>query len=121
MQIDYSTNFERVDPQGILFELCSVGIVGSVLSILTQFQSNRSQDVIVYDCRTKLANVVSGVPHGSILGPLLFLQYTLELFSFLENKLIGNADDCTLMTVIIVPSPGFTVTIAQSLIRALAG
>ena len=70
-----------------------------MLSVLTQFQSNRSQHVIADDCRTKPANVVSGVPHGSILGPLLFRQYTSELFSFLENKLTGNADECTLMTV----------------------
>ena len=50
---------------------------------------------------------VSGVPQDSILGPLLFLLYTLELFSILENKLIGYADDSTLMAV--VPFPGFRV------------
>ena len=75
----------------------SVGIGGSVLSILTQFLSNRSQQVVVDGCRSKLVNVVSEVPLGSVLGPLLFLLYTSELFSILENKLIGYADDSTLM------------------------
>ena len=58
---------------------------------------------MVDGCRSKLVNVVSGVPQGSVLGPLLFLLYTSELFSILKNKLIGYADDSTLMAV--VPSP----------------
>ena len=52
-----------------------------------------------------------------MLGPLLFLLYTSELFSILENMLIGYADDSTLMA--IGPSPGFRVTVAESLIRDL--
>ena len=82
-----------VNHLGILYKLCPVGIGGSVLSILTQFLSNRSKQVMVDGCRSKLVNVVSGVPQGSVLGPLLFLLYTSELFSNLENKLIGYADD----------------------------
>ena len=54
---------------------------------------------------------------GVFLGPLLFLLYTLKLFSILENKLIGYADDSTLMAV--VPSPGARVTVAVSLNRDL--
>ena len=57
------------------------------------------------------------MPQGSVLGPLLFLLYTSELFSILENKLIGYADDSTLMAV--VPSPGVRVAVAESLIRDL--
>ena len=75
-----------------------------MLSVLTQFLSNRSQYVLVDEFRSKLVNVVSGVQQGSVLGPLLFLLYTSELFSILENKLIGYADDSTLIAV--VPSPG---------------
>ena len=54
------------------------------------------------------------------LSPLLFLLYTSELFSILENKLIGYADDSTLIAV--VPSPGVSrnsVTVAESLTRVL--
>ena len=50
-------------------------------------------------------------------APLLFLLYTSELFSILENKLIGYADVSTLMAV--VPSPGVRVAVAESLIRDL--
>ena len=117
MQIDFSAAFDRVNHQGILYRLSSVGIGGSVLSVLTQFLSNRSQFVLVDGCRSKLADVVSGVPQGSVLGPLLFLLYTSKLFSILENKLIGYADDSILMAV--VPSPGARVTVAESLNRDL--
>ena len=72
---------------------------------------------MVDGCRSKLVNVVSGVPHGSVLGQLLFLLYTSELFSILENMPIGYADDSTLMAV--VPSPGVRVALAESLIRDL--
>ena len=51
---------------------------------------------MVDGCRSKLVNVVSGLPQGSVLGQLLFLLYTSELFSILRNKLIGHADDSTL-------------------------
>ena len=73
--------------------------------------------VMVDGCRNKLVNVVSGVPQGSVLGPLLFLLYTSELFSVLENKLIGYADDSTLIAV--APSPGLRVAVAESLSRDL--
>ena len=117
MQIGFGAAFDRVNHQGILYKLSSVGIVGSVLSVLTQFLSNRSQYVMMDGCRCKLANVVSGVPQGSALGPLLFLLYTSELFSILENKLIVYADDSILIAV--VTSPGVRVRVAESLNRDL--
>ena len=72
---------------------------------------------MVDGCRSKLVNVVSGVPQGSVLGPLLFLLYTSQLFSILENKLFGYADDSTLMAV--VSFPGVRVAVAESLISDL--
>ena len=96
LQIDFSASFDRLNHLGILYRLCSVFIGGSVLSILTQSLSNRSQHIMVDGCWSILVNVVSGVPQGCF-GPLLYLLYTSELFSILENKLICYADDSTLM------------------------
>ena len=90
-----------------------MGVEGSDLSFL----SNRSQHVMVDGCRIKLVNDVSAVPQGSVFGPLLFLLYISELFSIPENKLIGYADDYTLIAVVL--SPGIGVTVAESLNRDL--
>ena len=58
MQIDFSAAFNRVNHRGILYKLCSVGIGGSVLSILTQLLSNRSQHVMMDCCQSKPVNRV---------------------------------------------------------------
>ena len=84
-----------------------------MLSVLALFLSNRSQYVLVDGRHSKLVNVGSGVPQGSGLGPQLFLLYSAELFSILENKLYGYADDPTLVAV--VSSPGELGYLSQSL------
>ena len=68
-------------------------------------------------CRSKLVNVVSGVPQGNVLGPLLLLLYTAELLSVVENKLYGYADYSTLAGV--VPSPCERVAVSESVNRNL--
>ena len=70
---------------------------------------------MVDGCRSKLVNIVSGVPQGSVMPLLVFPLNTSELFSILENMLIGFYDDSTLMAV--VPYPGVRVAVAESLIR----
>ena len=47
------------------------------------------------------------------MGTLLFLLYTSEVFSILENKLIGYADDSAIIAVVL--SPGLRVAVAESL------
>ena len=85
VQINFSAAFDRVNEKEILFKLCSEGVGGSEQSVLTQFLCNRSQYVVVDGCRSKLVNVVTGVPQGSVLVKQLFLLYTSELFSTVEN------------------------------------
>ena len=78
VQVDFCTAFDRGNHHGIAlscryWRFCVVYMI--------EFLSNRSQHVMVDSCHSKLVNVVSGVPQGSVLGPLLFLLYTSELFS----------------------------------------
>ena len=85
VHIDFSADFDRVNHQEILCKRCSVGVGVSEMSVPKQFLSNWSQYVLVHHCRSKLVNVVSGLPQGSVLGPQLFLLHTAELFSVVEN------------------------------------
>ena len=68
-------------------------------------------------CRSKLVHMVSGVPQGSVLGPQFLLLYAAELFSIVENKLYGYADNSTL--VAFVPFLGERVAVSESMNRDL--
>ena len=86
-------------------------------SVLTQFLSNQSWCVVVDCCRSKLVKRGVGVTRGSFLGLQLFLLYTEELLSIVENELNGYAHDSTL--VAIVPSPAERVAVTKSMNRDL--
>ena len=62
---------------------------------------------------------VTGVSQGSVLGPLLFLVYTSELFSLVSNTLVEYADDTTLLG--IVPRPSDHTSFKNSLNRLRHG
>ena len=48
--------------------------------------------------------IISGVPRGSVFGPLLyFILYTSEMFELVENRLFAFADDSTLLAVVRKP------------------
>ena len=63
--------------------------------------------------------IVSGVPQGSVLGPILFILYTSGLFTITENKFVGYADDSTLVAVI--PKPSDRPRVEASILRDLHG
>ena len=48
--------------------------------------------------------IISGVPQGSVLGPLLLMLYTSKMFELVENRLFAYADDTTLLAVIRKPA-----------------
>ena len=69
-------HFDRVSHGGLVFKLKYIGVVGSVPSICTEFLSDRRQRVVVYGAASEWITIISGLPHASVLGPLLFILYT---------------------------------------------
>ena len=89
VQLDISATFDRVSPSGLLFKLKSIGLDGSALSICTQFLSDRIQRVVVDGAASEWIPIISGVSQGSVLGSLLFILHTSEMFELLENRLFA--------------------------------
>ena len=69
---------------GLLFKLKSIGKVGCVLSISTEFFSCRRQRFVVDGAASEWIPIISGVPQGSVLGPPQFILYTSEML--VENR-----------------------------------
>ena len=96
-----------------------IGVDGSVLSICREFLSNRRQRVVVDGTLSEWIPIVSGVRQGSVLGPLLFILYTSEMFELEGNRLHGSANNFTLLAV--VRNPVDRPNICASLNEDLAG
>ena len=79
VQLDFITAFHRVSHSGLLFELKSISVGGSILSICRELFSNSRQRVVVGGAASEWIPIVSGVPEESVLGPLLFILYTSEM------------------------------------------
>ena len=87
----------------LLFKLKYVGVGGSVLSICTEFFSDRRQTVVVDGAASEWIPIISGVPQVCVLGPLLCILYKSEMFKLVENRLFAYADDSTLLAVVCKP------------------
>ena len=109
---------QRVSHSGLLFKFKSIGVGSSVLSICTEFLSDRRQRVVVDGAVSEWIQIISAVPQGSLLGHPLFILYTSEMFQLVENRLFAYSDDSTLLAVVCKPVD--RPAVAASLNRDLA-
>ena len=105
--LDFSKAFDSVSHSLLLHKLQSYGINGKLLNWLRSYLSSRQQRVVIEGCESEWLPVKSGVPQGSILGPLLFLLYINDMPDVVSSshvalfaddakcyRSINNVDDC---------------------------
>ena len=92
--MNFSKAFDVVHHSSLILKNDYYGIRGTTNRWIEAFLSNRTQQVVVDGAFSSQAPVVSGVPQGSVLGPLLFLLYINDLPMGVESRLRLFADDC---------------------------
>ena len=94
--LDFSKAFDRVPHERLLKKLDHYGIRDSTQGWIKAFLSNRTQQVIVEGATSDTVPVISGVPQGTVLGPLLFLIFINDLPNCVQSRIRLFADDCIL-------------------------
>jgi hypothetical protein len=95
---DFAKAFDKVDHNILLHKLKNLGINGKTLRWIQDFLANRVQRVVVNGQLSTPHQVISGVPQGSVLGPLLFLVLIGDIDENILHSLIASFADDTRAT-----------------------
>lgn len=94
--LDFSKAFDKVPHQRLLAKLSNYGIQGNTHRWIDNFLTKRHQRVVVDGETSDWVRVESGVPQGTVLGPVLFLSYINDLPLTVDSKVRLFADDCVI-------------------------
>lgn len=98
VSLDFTKAFDTVNQDLLILKLKYFGFDEKSVAWFSSYLKNRTQFVVVDDNASNDTSVTSGVPQGSILGPLLFLLYSADLFSNkLTSKISCYADDTNIL------------------------
>jgi hypothetical protein len=100
--LDFQKAFDTVPHQRLLRKLDHYGIRGNILNWISNWLTSRTQRVVVDGETSKPVHVKSGVPQGTVLGPLMFLIYINNIADETDKATHIRlfADDCLLYRVI---------------------
>ena len=93
---DISKAFDRVWHRGLIHKLNMIGIRGNLLNWFEDYLKDRQQAVAIKGKISSYKTVFSGVPQGSVLGPLLFLVYINDIVKDIESQVKLFADDTSM-------------------------
>ena len=96
--LDFAKAFDKVDHEILIQKLKLHGIKGQLLIWIQNFLINRKQSVMVDGHHSTFSFVISGVPQGSVLGPILLLIYINDLQDCLKGSTAGSFADDTRLT-----------------------
>ena len=91
--LDFQKAFDTVPHYRLIEKLRSFGVCNKLLNVIADFLSNRTFKVLVGNACSDNHNVTSGIPQGSVLGPLLFVLYINDLPDNILNSVSLFADD----------------------------
>ena len=98
--LDISKAFDKVWRDSLLFKLKSYGIAGCLFTVIKDFLNDRQQRVVLNGKSFIWFPITTGVPQGSVLGPLLFLIYMNDFLDNISSESKLFADDTSLFTVV---------------------
>ena len=93
LYLDYAKAFDTVPHQRLLNQVESFGITGKTLQWIRSFLSNRKQKVRTNGAESSWSSVMSGIPQGSIMGPILFTLFVNDLPQSISSIISMFADD----------------------------
>lgn len=94
--MDFSKAFDCVPHKRLLHKLENFGVTGKFHKWISNFLTKRKQRVVVDGEHSQWVQVKSGVPQGTVLGPLLFLAYINDLPNNIQSEVRLFADDCVM-------------------------